>query len=174
MHSSLFQIKGQEKPNLNLLNHLEREHGLTESQFKILNTISVKDISSSIAKNIMKDFIHMLLNNSGKQRTLFLLLDSSTYYQNKFDDYYSPLLPWLIYMLRDNAEYLKYEIMINQSQFYTSIGSSDIFKGATLKMMEMARYSDIHVPPLMIPRSPLDPSTVFVRSKPNVIVNIGK
>ncbi|KAI7893201.1 uncharacterized protein EV154DRAFT_160811 [Mucor mucedo] len=166
--------EGREELNLHLSNHLRKEHGLTESQIRTINTISVKDVCSSISRKILADFRSMLLNNSRKQRTLFLLLDSSTYFQHKFDDYYSPLLPWLIYMLKDNAEFLNYKIMTSQSQSYSSIGSSDVFKGATLKMMEMARYSDMHVLPLVIPGRMLDSSAVFICSKPNVIINIGR
>lgn len=168
------KIKGREDLDLHILNHAVTKYEFTTSQIEVIESINILDITRLISRQIMYNFRSMVSNNSGKQRTLILLLDSSTYFQRKFDEYYSSLLPWLLNMFKSDSGHLNYRLLTNQSKYYIRIGSSDVFKGATLKMMEMARYSDMHVPPFVIPKPILTRSAIFLFYKPDVIVNIGK
>lgn len=145
---------------------------LSKFQKTHIESIRASDICSEIGKALLKSMQDMLSGGFGKYYEFLLLHDK---YSSKETSRHS-LIKWIVYTLNYNQFCLKKILSINRATMNTeNVDGPVIFSGAQSVMVEVIRNSDIYCNPLIVPNeNVLTSPSIFLNSKPNIIISIGK
>ncbi|KAI9364785.1 hypothetical protein BD770DRAFT_153605 [Pilaira anomala] len=148
-----------------------KEWGLDDnSQTKLNKPISVFDICAEIGSNILHDIRHILVDNIRKQCELLVIND-----QYSSDGDHDPcLFSWLCAILEYGRYSLEELISTTKTNaYFESLYSTDITKGAAMKVFEAIQNSDIHTNPCIIfQKDILSSNSIFLYEKANAVISI--
>ncbi|GAA5806592.1 hypothetical protein HPULCUR_012132 [Helicostylum pulchrum] len=142
---------------------------LTENQKQFIMSLSPLSVCAGISSFLFSDLKDMFSNNSTKSYKFLLVTDKYTY---GFDQSESVNLTWLEYILEYNRRSLNY-IVTNIDPLESDIEPPFLLKGAGIGIFEAVRHSVMYGKPLIMQSEDLSTSSsVFLNSKPDVIVNL--
>lgn len=143
---------------------------------EIINSITIADICEEMNKKILGAIRDLLENNFGKRRTLVMVHE---YYFSRAQQS-SPLLLWMRNFSENKERNSSYNSMLETSKYESTVRIfiSELMTGAANKVAEVLRDSNLHALPYVLPKSLAKisqdaPSSIFINSEPNAIVNIG-
>lgn len=148
---------------------------LNESQREFIKSIRASDICSEVGEALSENMKDILSNNISKMYKFLI-----------FNDLYSSnvklelsLVKWIKFMWEYSRISLstvsKIKYGTEEVRSLEGISDSSMVLGAKLAMIETIRNSDIYCNPRIISNDNLSTSpSIFLNSKPNVIVSIGE
>lgn len=140
--------------------------GLDEQQEIFIKSICLFNICAKIYKNTFNYVDNLLLSRFVKEYDL-LIID---YSHNTGLHTYQHLLNWSIYMLEYSRIYSKVNNIVHKRVSLDYIEGSIVIWGARAYGLDTIKNSDIGSKPRILSS---DTSTLFLKSRPDAIMNIG-
>ncbi|KAI9259772.1 hypothetical protein EDC94DRAFT_152955 [Helicostylum pulchrum] len=142
---------------------------LTENQKQFITSLSPLSVCAEISSFLFSNLKGIISNNSTKSYRFLLVTDKYTYGLNQSE---SVTLTWLEYILEYSRRSLNY-IATSITPRESDIKPSFLLKGAGFGIFGAIQHSDMYCKPhIMQSKDSTTSSSVFLNSKPDVIVNL--
>ncbi|KAG2233963.1 hypothetical protein INT48_009776 [Thamnidium elegans] len=145
---------------------------LNQLHTTFLKSIRIYDICVEIGKTLLDNLKDLLSSNFLKEYSIVILQD---YYTSEVE--FDPsLVEWLKYTLEYNRRFLKLITTTKKATTNTKVvRRKNILQGAGLGVLETIQNADMYIKPRMLSKgySP-GSSSLFLNSRPNVIININE